>query len=100
MTSYVVIIACIIYRRFDGNNFPMTKFSLGRCGLPINILALSYLVVALVFCFFPYKPNPTTAEMNWASLMYGAVLVIAASWYFIRARTDYDGPVEYVRKDL
>jgi hypothetical protein len=100
MTSYVVIIACIIYRRFDGGKFPSTKFSLGRLGLPINALALSYLLVALVFCFFPAEPNPTPAEMNWASLMYGFVLIVAFGWYVMRARVEYDGPVEYVRKDM
>lgn len=100
MTSYVIIIACIIYRRFDGNKFPDTKFFLGRWGLPINTLALSYLLVALLFCFFPAEPNPTPVEMNWASLMFGTVLILAGSWYFVRAKTEYDGPVEYVRKDL
>ena len=100
MTSYLVTIACIIYRRFDNNEFPSSKFSLGRMGLPINTLALGYLCVAVIFTFFPAEPNPSLAEMNWASLMFGAVLVIAVSWYWIRARTEYDGPVEYVRKEL
>ncbi|KAK5128122.1 hypothetical protein LTR08_004193 [Meristemomyces frigidus] len=100
MTSYLVIIACIIYRRFDGNKFPDTKFYLGRWGLPINALALSYLMIALVFCFFPSVPHPAPAEMNWASLMFGAVLIIAGTWYFVRAKVEYDGPVESVRKDM
>ncbi|TKA75574.1 hypothetical protein B0A55_07933 [Friedmanniomyces simplex] len=100
MTSYVVIIGCIIYRRFDGNVFPPTKFSLGKAGLIVNTLAFSYLIVALTFTFFPSVPNPRPAEMNWASLMYGFVLLFALGWYLVRAKTDYDGPVEYVRKDV
>ncbi|KAK4892472.1 hypothetical protein LTR49_028592 [Elasticomyces elasticus] len=114
MTSYVVIIGCIIYRRFDGNMFPppakywtttnplgcKTKFSLGKAGLFVNTLAFSYLLVALTFTFFPSVPNPRPAEMNWASLMYGFVLLFALVWYRVRAKTDYDGPVEYVRKDV
>lgn len=99
-TSYIVIITCVIYRRFNGGAFPKTKFSLGRLGLPLNIVTWCYLVVVLVFLMFPAVPNPTPAEMNWASLMFGAVLVIAFSWYFWRARIEYDGPVEYVRKDV
>ena len=100
MSSYILIVGCIIYRRFDGNEFPKTKFCLGRWGLPINIAALIYLVVTLSFCFFPAAPNPTPASMNWASLMFGAVLILAFTWYFVRAKHEYDGPVEYVRKDV
>ncbi|KAK5682094.1 hypothetical protein LTS10_005219 [Elasticomyces elasticus] len=100
MTSYAVIIGCIIYRRFDGNVFPPTKFSLGKAGLVVNSLAFSYLIVALAFTFFPSVPNPRPAEMNWASLMYAFVLMFALVWYLVRAKIDYDGPVEYVRKDM
>lgn len=100
MTSYVVVIATIIYRRFNGNSFPDTKFSLGWMGLPINLVALGYLCVALVFVFFPATPDPTPASMNWASLMFGSVLIISFVWYLVRAKHEYDGPVEYVRKDL
>ncbi|KAK6434235.1 hypothetical protein LTR95_009585 [Oleoguttula sp. CCFEE 5521] len=65
-TSYVVILLAIIYRRFDGNKFPPTKFSLGRWGLAVNLAALIYISVALVFTFFPPMPNPTPASM-WVS---------------------------------
>ena len=100
-SSYVIIVCCIIWRRFDKTiDFPPTKFSLGRLGLPINLAALMYLLPAFGFAFVPYKPNPTPAEMNWSSLMFGGILVIAFAWYFVRARFEYDGPVEYVRKDL
>lgn len=74
---YIVIIVTIIYRRFDGNEFPPTRYSLGRLGLPINILSLGYLVLAFVFIFFPSLPNPTPVEMNWACLMFGGILVLA-----------------------
>lgn len=100
MTSYVAVVGCIIYRRFDGTPWPETKFSLGKAGLPINCAAFGYLCVALVFVFFPAAPNPAPASMNWASLMFGAVLVISLCWYIFRARYEYDGPVEYVRKSL
>lgn len=80
--------------------FPPTKFSLGRWGLPINVVALLYLLGVFGFCFTPAVPNPTAAEMNWSSLMFGGILIIAFVWYFFRARYEYDGPVEYVRKDM
>ncbi|KAK5166663.1 uncharacterized protein LTR77_008207 [Saxophila tyrrhenica] len=97
---YICILSTIIYRRFDGNDFPPTRYSLGRMGLPINIAALVYLIVAFIFIFFPYKPNPKPDEMNWACLMFGSLIILSFSWYFYKARKVYDGPVEYVRRDV
>ena len=99
-TSYLVILTVVIYRRFDGNEFPKTKFSLGKWGLYINAITWCYLAVVMVFCFFPGMPNPTLEYMNWSSLMFGIILLIAGVWYAFRARIEYDGPVEYVRKDV
>lgn len=99
-SSYVIILCCIIYRRFDKSiAFPPTKFSLGRWGLWINFLSLIYLLPAFGFAFVPSLPNPPLDYMNWSSLMFGGILIIAFTWYFVRARYEYDGPVEYVRKD-
>ena len=100
-SSYVTVLSCIIWRRFQKDlNFPPTKFSLGRAGLAVNLAALVYVLVGFGFCFTPPVPNPTPAQMNWSSLMFGGILFIALIWYFLRARVEYDGPVEYVRKDV
>lgn len=37
--------------------------------------------------------------MNWAILMLGVVIIFAAVWYVVRARHEYDGPVEYMQRD-
>lgn len=100
-SSYVIILCCTIWRRFDKTiAFPPTKFSLGRWGLAVNVIALIYLLGVFGFAFVPYKPNPTPVEMNWSSLMFGGILIIAFSWYFWRAKDEYDGPVEYTRKNV
>ena len=72
---YIVILSTIIYRRFDGNDFPPTRFSLGRWGLPINIVSLMYLSLAFIFIFFPAAPDPSPVYMNWACLMFGALIM-------------------------
>lgn len=74
---YIVILTTTIYRRFDGNDFPPTRYSLGSLGLPINLLSLTYLTLAFVFIFFPAAPHPTPVSMNWACLMFGGILMLA-----------------------
>jgi len=80
-----------------GEKFPTAKFSLGRYGVPINIAAMAFLIVAYIFLFFPAAPHPDAASMNWAILVYGAVLVFAWAYYMVKGRHEYDGPVNYVR---
>ena len=50
--------------------------------------------------FFLTAPNPGAAGMNWSVVIYGFVIVLFTIFYLIRGNKQYDGPVEYVRKDL
>jgi hypothetical protein len=50
--------------------------------------------------FFPAAPHPTPAAMNWSCLIYAVVLMISLLYYFFIGRHTYEGPVEYVRKDV
>ncbi|KJX99138.1 amino acid permease like protein [Zymoseptoria brevis] len=99
-TSYFTVIATVIGKRLRKEKFPASKFSLGRWGLPVNVIACCFLVVAYLFLFFPAVPSPDAASMNWAILVYGVVVCFAFGYYFVRGRHEYDGPVEYVRKDM
>ncbi|KAI0477375.1 putative GABA permease [Xylariaceae sp. FL0804] len=99
--AYFVILLCILWRRYDKSiAFPPTRYSLGRWGLPINTLALVYILGVWGFCLAPPVPHPDPSTMNWSSLLLGGILVIAFTWYLFRARYEYDGPVEYVRKNF
>ena len=51
--SYIVSISTITARKIYGYKLPSTRFSLGRAGLPINILALCFLCLAFVMVDFP-----------------------------------------------
>ena len=46
--SYIVSISTLTYRRINGYKLLSSTFSLGRLGLPINILALCFLWLAFV----------------------------------------------------
>jgi amino acid transporter len=98
LTSYMVSIGCVTLKRIRGEPLLPSKFSLGKFGLPINIIALLFLVFIWVFCFFPPMPNPSVADMNWGVVGYAGVIILATIYYLIRGRKQYVGPVEYTRK--
>lgn len=97
LTSYMISISCIALKRIRGEPLLPSKFDLGRLGLPINIIAVLFLFFAWIFCFFPVGPRPTVADMNWAVLGYGIVVLFAIFYYVLRGRHVYAGPVKYVR---
>jgi hypothetical protein len=99
LSSYIVSIGCLFWRRVTNRPLLPAKFTFSRgVGIFLNGFSLLFLVFSFIFAFFPGDVNPTVAEMNWACLIYGAVLIFALAHYFIKARHVYDGPVEYVRK--
>ncbi|EEH09103.1 amino acid permease [Histoplasma capsulatum G186AR] len=96
--SYLVCIGCFIYRRLQWKEIPPARFSLGACGLPVNIISFLYLSFAIVFTFFPNNNYPTAVSMNWSVLVFGVVVIFAGLQYLIHGRKVYDGPVAYVDK--
>ncbi|KAF2261345.1 amino acid transporter [Lojkania enalia] len=98
LTTYIISISCVALKRIRGEPLLPSKFNLGKWGLPINIIALIFLVFFWIFAFFPSAPNPKVADMNWAVLGYGVVIIFSIVYYLLRGRHQYVGPVEYVRK--
>ena len=43
LTSYIIVIGCLVLKRLRGQPLPARRWSLGRWGLPINIAALCFL---------------------------------------------------------
>ena len=89
----------ILQKRLRGQPFPPSRFKLGVAGNAINVAALSFLLVAWVFQFFPSMPSPTGTSMNWSIVIFGAVIAFFTVYYVLNARHRYTGPVVYVRKD-
>ncbi|KAL2423477.1 putative amino-acid permease PB24D3.02c [Exophiala dermatitidis] len=100
LTSYMVSIGTITWKRIRGHPLLPSKFSLGKFGLPINIASLLFCFIVYIFVFFPSMPNPELVAMNWAIAVYGGVLVLAAIYFVLQARHHYVGPVAYVRKTI
>lgn len=99
LSSYIVSTGLVFWRRLYKLPLLPAKFTFSRpIGLFLNGFSILFLVFAFIFAFFPGNPAPTVQQMNWASLIYGAVVIFAIADYYLRARHVYDGPVEYVRK--
>jgi choline transport protein len=99
LSSYIISIGLVLWRRVTNMPLLPAPFTLSKpVGILLNSISLAFLAVVFVFSFFPGTYNPTVAQMNWACLIYGAVILFAIGYYFTTARKVYDGPVEYVRK--
>lgn len=84
--SYALSIACILIKRLSGDPLPPARFSLGRFGVTINGFAILYVVVAAVASFFPVAIPTDVEHMNWSSVMFGGVFIIARLDYAVRGR--------------
>ncbi|KAH8750375.1 putative GABA permease [Hyaloscypha finlandica] len=99
LTSYMVSISTLLLRRYTGPNLPTRRWSLGRWGAVVNIVALCFLSVFWIFSFFPPTAVVTTTTMNWNSLMFAIIVVVALVYYLLKARHEYVGPVMLVKRD-
>jgi choline transport protein len=99
LSSYLVVIGCLIWRRLYGAPLPPRRWSLGKAGLAINIVAVCFILPLWFFAFWP-TATPVTAEtMNWASVIFMGVLSIAVVYYLAKGRREYDGPVALIKRD-
>lgn len=94
MGTYGLSTGCVLYRRLRWpETLPPVRWSLGRWGVMVNAIGVSYASFALFWSFWPIYYSPTPETMNWAVLMFGAVMLLAVVAYFVRGRRLYEGPV-------
>jgi amino acid transporter len=96
LASYTITIVCILLHRLQGRRLPESRYTLGKWGVVINVLALIYIIPLFIFSFFPPIPNPTPATMNWACVMVGGTVVFATVYYIIWGRKTYTPPHETI----
>ena len=79
---------------------PYIKSSLDRVGIWINGIFVLYLCAVFTFAFFPRSPCPTPDLMNWNILIHGVVIMFSLTYFALEGKRAYDGPVDYLKKDL
>jgi amino acid transporter len=98
ITSYVIVIGCLVIKRVRGEALPERRWSLGKWGLPINIAALCFLAPIYVFTFFPLATPVDPSTMNWSVVMYAGILGFAAIYYVVHGHKVYTAPVSLVKR--
>ncbi|OAQ74176.1 amino acid transporter [Pochonia chlamydosporia 170] len=96
MATYVVSIGCVTLKRIRGEQLPRCRWSLGRSGLSINIIALLYSCWSFFWSFWPNSYEVTAANFNWACVLFVGLMAISWAIYFAKARHVYEGPVATV----
>ncbi|KAK0932411.1 hypothetical protein LTR29_016014 [Friedmanniomyces endolithicus] len=100
LASYMIVISCVLIKRMRGRPLPDSHFSLGRWGIPVNILALCYLAPVFVFSFFPAATPVTPSTMNWAIVMFTGIMGFATIYYVAVGHKHYVPPVALVMRDI
>lgn len=103
--SYLPCIAAMLFwgrKRMDALGLSR-RWSFGLYGgIAVNVVAIAYQVLTIVFFLFPSTPIKTVngvsniGEMNWAVAVVGIVLILAVINWFAWSRTRYHGPTEFL----
>ena len=114
--SYFMVAVLLLWRRLRGDiklypssedvltNLPGKELTWGPwripgiAGIVTNVFAIIYIIIVFFFSLWPPMNNPTAADMNYSSLMFGATMLFSVSYYFLRARKVYTGPVIQVSR--
>lgn len=108
--SYLIASALLLYRRLTGAirvadpddllvNTVDSRLIWGPWRLPglwgvaNNIFTIIYLIFIFFFCFWPASSEVTPQSMNWAILVFGAVICFSMLYYATWARRVYSGPI-------
>ncbi|EEQ84987.1 hypothetical protein RJZ56_006695 [Blastomyces dermatitidis] len=85
----VPILVSVVRGRQKVRNAP---FSLGRFGYAINMVAVSWITLAIALFCMPISLPVTASTMNYASVVFAGFATISVFWYFVRARKEFTGP--------
>ncbi|KAK3680945.1 hypothetical protein LTR37_021018 [Vermiconidia calcicola] len=99
MATYLVSITCVLIRRVKNQYLPPARWSLGKWGLPVNVIALLYACWAFFWSFWPISNDMVAdgSNFNWACLLFVGLMGIGSVLYYTHARKVYDGPVAIVK---
>ncbi|EIW80593.1 hypothetical protein CONPUDRAFT_154619 [Coniophora puteana RWD-64-598 SS2] len=57
-------------------------FHMGYWGVPINLVALAFMVFTIVVFLFPASPGTAVADMNYAVVVLSVMFALIVGWYY------------------
>ena len=97
LISYIASISLVLLKRIRKQPLLPRRWSLGKYGLAVNVVALCFLWLSFIMSFFPFTPNPAPADMNWAIVILFFVIFAAGVDYYFRAHKKFIAPVALVK---
>lgn len=79
--TYVASLGCLILKRLRHEELPPAKWSLGRHGLLINLIAICYCSWAAFWSFWTGQPNVRGTNFNWTPALFVLVVVLAVGMF-------------------
>lgn len=92
--SYLVPICFLLYYRLmSPGSIIYGPWCMGRIGVFVNTLSIAFLIFTCVFLPFPAYQPVTAENMNYASVVFGAVCIFSGVYWLLKGRKGYQGPV-------
>jgi choline transport protein len=92
--SYLIPIVYMLAYGRRGNGIEFGWFKLGKTVGPLlNVIAILWLLLAMIFSTFPSYEPVTSMNMNYSIVVMGGWLILGAIYFAIWGRKNYCGPV-------
>ncbi|KAI0048204.1 APC amino acid permease [Auriscalpium vulgare] len=72
----------IVARFVGGREFKHGPFKLGIFGLPVAVVAVSWMTFMSIVLLFPTAPHPTSQTMNYSVVVVFGVIFLSSVYYF------------------
>ncbi|TBU42324.1 APC amino acid permease [Dichomitus squalens] len=79
-TAFSIPVMC---RFLGGREWKPGPFTLGRAGVPVGIVAVAWMIFAIVIFAFPSAPGPDAEGMNYMPVVYGAWIGFCLLYYYM-----------------
>jgi amino acid transporter len=92
--SYIIPFSLLLYTRiFHPSKLIFGPWRLGKWGPWINSFAILWSILVMFFSFWPTMVPVTPVNMNWSSLLWGAVMIFASLFWLLHGKRVYTGPI-------